>query len=173
MARNARRTEIEKMEDDIRKFTKRAAGEDSDEEQTKKKVKKSFLEAELSKYSKGRGLQKKGKGRKDETDVLAALDSFRGRLQGFMAVGNDIEGGESKGSDGLEGAGEEEGMEVDNDTDFLNHALSFPKDNTEETNKAERDYEVIDPRQRGARAREEERERKQRENNRKGGRYRR
>lgn len=157
------------MEADIRKITKRATGEDSDDERSKKKVKKSYLEEELAKYSKGRGLQKKGKGgrKKDETDVLAALDSFRGKLQGFMAV--DDEGGEDKTADGPEVVGEEEGMEIDDDTDFLNHALHFPKDNTEETDKAERDYEVIDPRQRGARAREEEKERKQMANKRKGG----
>ena len=57
-------------------------------------------------------------------------------------------------------AGEDEGMEVDDDVGFLGHLLHFPKGNEEEVMKAERDYEVIDPRQRGARAREEERERK-------------
>jgi len=59
-------------------------------------------------------------------------------------------------------------MDVDDDTGFLSHRLQFPKDNAEEVNKAERDYEVIDPRQRGARAREEERERKQKQQK-KGG----
>ncbi|KAJ3575564.1 hypothetical protein NP233_g1011 [Leucocoprinus birnbaumii] len=169
---NARRTEIEKMEDEIRKIAKRTAGEDSDEERSKKKAKKSYLEEELSKYSKGRGLQKKGKAgrKKDESDILAALNSFRGKLQGSMML-DDADKGE--GDEG-EGGGEEEGREVDNDTDFLNHALHFPKDNTEETDKAERDYEVIDPRQRSARAREEEMERKKAANKGKGGgRYRR
>ena len=56
--------------------------------------------------------------------------------------------------------GEEAGIEVDDDRGFMNHALHFPKDDGEESRKAERDYEVIDPRQRGARAKEEERERK-------------
>ncbi|KAF5362042.1 hypothetical protein D9756_002728 [Leucocoprinus leucothites] len=166
---NARRTEIEKMEDEIRKIAKRTAGEDSDEERSKKKAKKSYLEEELAKYSKGRHLQKKGKGgrKKDETDILAALNSFRGKLQGSMMV-DDVDGGEDQT------LGEEEGQEVDNDTDFLNHALHFPKDNTEETEKAERDYEVIDPRQRSARAREEEKEKKKAVNKGKGGgRYRR
>ncbi|KIJ58446.1 hypothetical protein HYDPIDRAFT_119518, partial [Hydnomerulius pinastri MD-312] len=64
-------------------------------------------------------------------------------------------GGEAKAADG-----EDPGMEVDDDRGFMSHALQFPKDDGEETRKAERDYEVIDPRQRGARAREEERERK-------------
>ena len=52
------------------------------------------------------------------------------------------------------------GIEVDDDRGFLSHALHFPKDDGEESRKAERDYEVIDPRERGAKAREEERERK-------------
>ncbi|KAG5633013.1 hypothetical protein DXG03_009062, partial [Asterophora parasitica] len=47
------------------------------------------------------------------------------------------------------GIGEEDaGMEVDDDRGFMSHALHFPKDDGEETRKAERDYEVIDPRQR-------------------------
>ncbi|KAF9451182.1 cyclophilin-like protein [Macrolepiota fuliginosa MF-IS2] len=178
-AQNSRRAEIEKMEAEIRKITKRKTGEDSDEESSKKKVKKSYLEEELSKYAKGRGLHKKAKDgrKKDESDVLAALNSFRGRLQGPMVVDDlDDEANNEERGDTLvaDGPGEEAGIEVDNDTGFLGHALHFPKDNTEETDKAERDYEVIDPRQRGARAREEERERKKLANKGKGGgRYRR
>lgn len=53
-----------------------------------------------------------------------------------------------------------EDMEVDNDTDFLVHRLLFPKGNEEEVKKAEREYEVIDPRQRSAQAKQDERERK-------------
>ena len=68
-------------------------------------------------------------------------------------VGEGGEEGEAKP------AGEEGGMEVDDDVGFLGHLLHFPKGNEEEVLKAERDYEVIDPRQRGARAKEEERER--------------
>lgn len=179
--RNSRRAEIEKMENEIRKIAKRQTGDDSDEERAKKKAKKSYLEQELSKYAKGRGLHKKGKDgrKKDESDVLAALNSFRGKLQGSTLIGDasppevDTEAKDHV-SAAAEAPGEEEGIEVDNDTGFLNHALHFPKDNTEETNKAERDYEVIDPRQRSARAREEERERKKLVNKGKGGgRYRR
>ena len=60
-------------------------------------------------------------------------------------------------------------MEVDDDTDFLGHELRFPKDNAEEVGKAERDYEVIDPRARGAQARAEEKERKARSMKGRGG----
>jgi peptidyl-prolyl cis-trans isomerase SDCCAG10 len=163
------------METDIRKIAKRTTGEDSDEERAKKKVKKSHLEEELAKYAKGRGLQKKGKAgrKKDESDVLAALSSFRGKLQGTVAgdrlPDEDGKGDNDKGTPKAEEGVEEEGIEIDDDVGFLNHVLYFPKDNTEETDKAERDYEVIDPRQRGARAREEERERKKQSNKGKGG----
>jgi peptidyl-prolyl cis-trans isomerase SDCCAG10 len=158
------------MEVEIRKLTRRReVGEDSDEEAEKKKAKtqKSYLAEELAKYSKGRGLHRKGKGRKDEGDVLAAMNTFRGMLQATSTSEWSANDGEYEaGGDGdVDGEGvkpqeDDEGMEVDDDRGFMNHALHFPKDDGEETRKAERDYEVIDPRQRSARAREEERERK-------------
>ncbi|KAG0694871.1 cyclophilin-like domain-containing protein [Suillus ampliporus] len=164
---DARRAEIEQMEGEIRRLTrKREGGEDSDEEAARKKNKqtKSYLDEELAKYSKGRGLQKKGKGKKDEGDVLAALNSFRGLLQ--SNANSEMEDAEEEGDraddsgGGTVPGGEDPGIEVDDDRGFIGHALHFPKDDGEESRKAERDYEVIDPRQRGARAREEERERK-------------
>ncbi|KAL1740899.1 cyclophilin-like protein [Schizophyllum fasciatum] len=170
-SQSARAAEIARMEDDIAKLSKKRDGYDSDGEPAKKKQKRSYLSEELAKYAKGRGVHKKGK-RKDESDVLAALDNFRGKLQGAMAV--DDEGDEGGRGDGeLEGearaAGEDPGVEVDNDTDFLGHELRFAKDNAEETVKAERDYEVIDPRARGAQARAEEQERKARSMKGRGG----
>ncbi|KAJ3755127.1 cyclophilin-like protein [Lentinula raphanica] len=185
----ARQAEISKMEAEIRKLTKRRDGvdDDSDEERKKKKPKVSYLEAELGKYASSRGLKRKSaKGnRKDESDVLNALNAFRGKLQ--MALPDEPEddvnanGGDSSGS-GPEPttaeaeaksnptAKEEAGMEVDDDRGFLGHLLQFPKDDGEESRKAERDYEVIDPRQRGARAKEEERARKAMIKSRDGGR---
>ena len=168
-SRDSHRAQIERMEADIRKLTRRAAGDMSDDESRKKKPKKSFLEEELAKYSKNRGLHsKKGKDakKKDESDVLAAMASFRNKLQGTMQVDEDDDSGKRGESgepmEGVEGhgGGEEEGIEVDNDYGFMSHALRFPKGNEEEVDKAEREYEVIDPRARGAQAREEERERK-------------
>ena len=58
------------------------------------------------------------------------------------------------------GGGLEEGLEVDDDVEWLSHQLQFPKDNGQESARAEHDYEVIDPRARGARAKEEEKARK-------------
>ncbi|KAI0080222.1 cyclophilin-like protein [Panus rudis PR-1116 ss-1] len=173
---SARQTEIEKMEAEIRKLSRKTRGgvssDDEDSHSSKaKKPKKSALEEEMARYVKGKGMHKKGK-KRDESDVLAALNSFRSRLkstdfgEGEKAPGPTERSGEDQGTRGEE----EETLEIDNDTEFLSHALRFPKDNTEEAIKAERDYEVIDPRQRGARAREEERERKKMSRPRDGGR---
>ncbi|KAI6044372.1 cyclophilin-like domain-containing protein [Pisolithus marmoratus] len=166
--KDAQRSEIEKMEAEIRRLTRRReGGDDSEEEERRKKKKpKSYLEEELAKYAKGRGLQKKAKDgrRKDEGDVLAALSSFRGMLRAAgpanLNLVEDAEGEEGEGKVPMVNRGEDPGMDVDDDRGFMSHVLQFPKDDGEETRKAERDYEVIDPRQRSARAREEERERK-------------
>ncbi|KAJ7483456.1 cyclophilin-like domain-containing protein [Mycena latifolia] len=166
---NSRKTEIEKMEAEIRSLARRRGGGDSDDEleaMRKTKKSKSYLEEELARYSKGKGLHKKGR-RRDEGDVLAALSSFRGKLAS-VAVEEDMPApaeGDAEGKEEGEeapklGYDEDPGMEVDDDAGFMGHALHFPKDDGEESRKAERDYEVIDPRQRGARAKEEERERK-------------
>lgn len=159
------------MEAEIRKLQKRQDDSD-DEDHARKKPKRSYLSEELAKYAKIKGVHKKGK-KRDEGDILAALNSFRGKLRNTMSVDNE---GESENHGAEERAaveGGEEGVEVDGDIGFLAHELNFPKDNTEETDKAQRDYEVIDPRQRGAKAREEERERKKTATKVKGDRYRR
>jgi peptidyl-prolyl cis-trans isomerase SDCCAG10 len=164
------------MEAEIRKLSRRAHGDDSDNEPAKKKPKKSYLEEEMAKYAKSRGVHKKtkdGKRAKDEGDVLAALDSFRSKLK-TIVPDEDDEPGEMQGEDAQPTAvvlGEEDpGMDVDDDTGFLRHALHFPKDNSEEVMKAERDYEVIDPRQRSAQAKEEAREKRRGLKPRDGGR---
>ena len=63
--RTERQKQIQKLEKDIKKLDSRRGGgsdSDSEAERAKRKAKKSHLEEELAKYSKGRGL----KGRKDE-----------------------------------------------------------------------------------------------------------
>jgi peptidyl-prolyl cis-trans isomerase SDCCAG10 len=142
------------MEADIRALAKRAGGgEDSDDERAAKKPKTSALAAELAKYA-GARVGKKGKKRGGEDDVLGMLSSFRTKLQQTPALASAVD------DEGAEELVPEEGREVDDDAGFLAHALQFHKGNEEEVAKAERDYEVIDPRARGARAKEEERERK-------------
>jgi len=117
-------------------------------------------------FAAGGGRDKDGKKkRKDETDVLAALDGFRGKLKGFQhpsssGLGKDKDPDDMDIDDEPNEDATAEGLEVDTDRGFLSHLLTFPKDNSEEVDKAEREYEVIDPRQRGARAKQEERDRR-------------
>lgn len=168
---SSRQSEIEKMEAEIRKLARR--GEDSDDEHIQKKAKKSVLEEEMARYTKGRGMlakAKKGK-RKDEGDVLAVLSSFRSKLnRTVMDEDVDMEAGQEDAGGGTALGADDPGVEVDDDTGFLAHRLQFPKGNEVEVAKAEREYEVIDPRARGARAKEEERLRKQAIRPRDGGR---
>jgi peptidyl-prolyl cis-trans isomerase SDCCAG10 len=162
---SARQTEIERMEAEVKRLARRRDGGDSEEERNAKKTKnKSQLEEELAKYEKSRGVHRKGH-KKDESNVLAALAGFRSKLQTSVAKDDDEMMDASSANDemvmqSIEGVEGEAGMEVDNDLGFMGHLLQFPKGNEEEVQKAERDYEVIDPRARGAQARQEERERK-------------
>ncbi|KAG8731032.1 hypothetical protein FRC12_019934 [Ceratobasidium sp. 428] len=156
------------MEAQVRKLARRHSDSESDgERETKKPKGPSQLELELAKYKKGRGASsKKGKGKgRDETDVLAALSTFRGRLQ--QSMGDEDEEGEDtamqdtppkEGEEGEQGA--ENLLEVDDDSSWIGHRLRFAKDDGTETRRAEHEYEVIDPRTRGNQARMEERERK-------------
>lgn len=132
----------------------------------------SHLEEELAKYKSSRGMKSKrdsnGKKVRDEGDIMAKLNAFKSKLKGSMDEANVEQ--EEQADDTEMGALAEDTLEIDNDTDFLAHRLYFPKDNTEEVIKAERDYEVIDPRQRSARAREEEKQRKKQMKPRDGGR---
>lgn len=162
---SARQTEIERMEAEVKRLARRRDGGDSEEERNTKKTKnKSHLEGELAKYEKSRGVHRKGH-KKDESDVLAMLAGFRSKLQSSTVAKDDDEMMDASSTNdevitqSIEGV-EGEGMEVDNDLGFMGHLLQFPKGNEEEVRKAEREYEVIDPRARGAQARQEERERK-------------
>lgn len=152
------------MEADVKRLARQRDGVDSDEERNVKKAKKrSQLDEELSKYQKGRGVHRKGQN-KDESNVLAVLAGFRSKLQtsASMTKDEDVDR-ESSGAPGDVGGQAIEvdaGIELDNDRGFMGHLLQFPKGNDEEVQKAEREYEVIDPRARGAQARQEERDRK-------------
>ncbi|EUC59726.1 peptidyl-prolyl cis-trans isomerase SDCCAG10 protein [Rhizoctonia solani AG-3 Rhs1AP] len=160
--RQSEKTELEKMEEAVRKLARRHADSDSEDEREAKKPKgPSQLELELSKYKKGRaGKKTKGKGR-DEGDLLDALSSFRGRLQKSLKDDDDEDVGMEDGTGSKEkGEGEEQPQEVDNDSSWIGHKLKFLKDDGSETRRAEHEYEVIDPRVRGSQAKLEERERK-------------
>jgi peptidyl-prolyl cis-trans isomerase SDCCAG10 len=152
------------MEAEVKRLSRRRDGGDSEEEQRKKTENKSQLEEELAKYEKGRGVHRKGR-KKDESDVLATLAGFRTKLQTSVVDDDesmDVSLGDAQAAAevGTQPTEEDPGMEVDSDLGFMGHLLQFPKGNEEEVRKAERDYEVIDPRARGAQARQEARDRK-------------
>lgn len=168
------------MEADIKRLARRQAGDDSDEEEDggrpSKKTKRgqSVLESELARYRAKSSRSAGGKKKKDEGDILARLDRFKGKLK-------RVERDESPGADApdddpdsrppksdandpkadRQDDEDEEPMDVDTDIDFLSQRVYFPKshDNTDETARAEHDYEVIDPRVRGAAAKEAESDR--------------
>ncbi|CAE6417945.1 unnamed protein product [Rhizoctonia solani] len=162
--KQSEKTELEKMEEAVRKLARRHEDSDSEDEREAKKPKgPSQLELELAKYKKGRGDGgKKGKGKgRDEGDLLAALSSFRGRLQ--KTLGNEDEDedvGMDDASESKEKEVSEQLQEVDNDSSWIGHKLKFAKDDGSETRRAEHEYEVIDPRARNNQAKMEERERK-------------
>ena len=122
-------------------------------------------------------MKRQGK-KKDESDILATLSSFRDKLQNMRSDSppatrdERMEVEQPQEAAGQDGGAEEEGLEIDDDVEWLRHRLQFPKDNGQESARAEHDYEVIDPRARGARAKEEERVRKKdaKDNRRDGGR---
>ena len=150
------------MEAEVKRLSRRRDGGDSEDERRAKKTKnKSQLEEELARYEKGRGAHRKGR-KKDESDILAALAGFRSKLQTSMVADEAVDGtlGDAEPPVEEQAQGDTSGMEVDTDRGFMGHLLQFPKGNEEEVQKAEREYEVIDPRARGAQARQEERERK-------------
>ena len=100
----------------------------------RKKVKKSYLQEELNRY-KTKGSTKKGKGKKggDEMDVMAALNSFRAKLNAD-SEDVDMDAGAAEGEE-----------EWDRDTaSFMKHELKIEDDgNREEMDKAQNDYEVL------------------------------
>jgi peptidyl-prolyl cis-trans isomerase SDCCAG10 len=150
------------MEAEVKRLARTRDGGDSEEERKAKKTKnKSQLEEELAKYEKSRGVHRKGR-KKDESDVLAALAGFRSKLQTSVAAMEEDEEAMDVSADETEAGTQviETGIEVDSDRGFMGHLLQFPKGNEEEVQKAEREYEVIDPRARGAQARQEARDRK-------------
>jgi peptidyl-prolyl cis-trans isomerase SDCCAG10 len=149
------------MEAEVKRLARTRDGGDSEEERKAKKTKnKSQLEEELAKYEKSRGVHRKGR-KKDESDVLAALAGFRSKLQTSVAAMEDEEAMDVSADETEAGTQViETGIEVDSDRGFMGHLLQFPKGNEEEVQKAEREYEVIDPRARGAQARQEARDRK-------------
>ena len=102
-----RQAEIAQMEASIRKLNRKRgaseSGSEDDEQRNKKKLKgkgASYLEAEMAKYTTRKVERDKDgkKKRKDESDILAALNSFKGQLKTpaprspIQTEGDDAEG---------------------------------------------------------------------------------
>lgn len=106
--------------------------------------------------------------------MLTALQGFRSKLQQARGGSGDEEPSQSAEAQashaGDEGDIEKEGMDIDDDVDWINHRLRFADDDNTETMRAEHDYEVIDPRARSAKAKEQEKERKKERSRKDGGR---
>ena len=172
-----KKAELQKVEDEIRRLTRQRES-DSEDEKPSKKTKKgpSIIEMQNARYQRGQAATRKSGRKRDENDVLSALQSFRGKLQ--QAQGDGSEENETHKNkkpiavdgDKMAEDGEDEGMEVDDDVDWLHHRLHFADDGAAETSRAEHDYEVIDPRMRSAKAKEEEMERRREKTRKDGGR---
>ncbi|CAG7847229.1 Peptidyl-prolyl isomerase CWC27 Short=PPIase CWC27; AltName: Full=Rotamase CWC27 [Serendipita indica DSM 11827] len=149
------RTDLDRVEEEIRRLTRQRDSDSEDDKPTKKPKKTSSIVEELNaKYRRGTAAAKRAGKRKDEGAAIAALQNFRAKL------GQSIEEEEAEDKVDVATGDNGEGMEVDDDVGWLSHRLKFSEDNTEETARAEHDYEVIDPRARGAKAKEEEMARK-------------
>jgi peptidyl-prolyl cis-trans isomerase SDCCAG10 len=132
------------MQDDLRAL-KKSQGNDSDSDSDsdsrhKRRKGPSYLEQELSKYSKGRGRAAKGnkKNKREEEDLLAELGAFSKRVtadDGGKGIRDDDDEGGGMG-------GVEEGLEVDDDVDWMKHRLKFDVDEKELTRRAEDEYSV-------------------------------
>ncbi|KAI9636105.1 cyclophilin-like domain-containing protein [Dioszegia hungarica] len=166
----AREAEIKRMQDDLRKL-KKLSGQNSDSDSDSDDGRRkgtSYLQEELAKYSKNKGLAAKQrqinrKGRKDEEDdLIEAMSMFSQKVKKVVddeetdrldaeERGNvdEVENGE----DGIFGASrmgaepvkDVEG-EVDDDVGWMKHSLKFMVDEKELTRRAEEEYSVIDPR---------------------------
>lgn len=177
-----KKAELQKVEDEIRRLTRQRES-DSEDDKPSKKTKKgpSIIEMQNAKYQRGQAAARKSGRKRDENDVLSALQSFRGKLQqargdsdeeddtrkNTKSIAVDGESGKMVENDGN---AEGEGMEVDDDVDWLHHRLHFADDGAAEASRAEHDYEVIDPRMRSAKAKEEEMERRREKTRKDGGR---
>jgi len=127
------------MQDDLRAL-KKSQGNDSDSDSDsdsrhKRRKGASYLEQELSKYSKGRGRAAKGnkKNKREEEDLLAELGAFSKRVTADDA---------GQGVRGIDDEEIEGGLEVDDDVDWMKHRLKFDVDEKELTRRAEDEYSV-------------------------------
>ena len=136
------------MQDDLRKLKKRSgqtSDSDSDSEGRRRRTKRSYLEEELARYSKGRGRAAMKAGNKrnkrdEDDDLLKEMGKFSQRVA--MAGDEEPEAVEAEEPSALAGLLAEEVGEVDDDVGWLRHKLKFEVDEKELTRRAEEEYAV-------------------------------
>ncbi|KLT42844.1 cyclophilin-like protein [Cutaneotrichosporon oleaginosum] len=140
---SSRKEDIERMQEDLRAMKKRM-GQDSDtdsedeEERRKRRRGPSALEQELSKYKHARGRAAREKWnakdkRSKDDDLLRDLGMFSKKV---MEAEVDEEPMDDDAGDG------EAALEVDDDVGWLRHSLKFAHEISDETRRAEDEYEV-------------------------------
>lgn len=136
---SSRKADLERMQEDLRALKKRMgenSESDSDDDEKYKRRRKGavYLEEEMAKYKEGRGrasTRHSAKGRRgDDEDLLRDLGNFSKKVQAMDAMDRP-----EKGAD-------EDGLEVDDDVDWMRHALKFEEIKSDETRRAEDEYTV-------------------------------
>lgn len=132
------------MQEDLRMLKKRQGQDsdsDSEDEEARRKRKKgpSFLEQELAKYKRGRGrAARTARDRKDrrdnDDDLLKDLNKFSKKVLEMETERTDAAEGDEEGG--------EEALEVDDDVNWMRHALKFEHEISDETRRAEDEYTV-------------------------------
>ncbi|KAL0076315.1 peptidyl-prolyl isomerase cwc27 [Phycomyces blakesleeanus] len=168
---SSRQAQIEALKQDIRRMDRNDFGEE-DAKKKKKEKKKSLLELEREKYlSRGAALKgglKARKANKSEDDTFKKLMAFQKRLSNVDVSKGEQEEGEKEeppcklhsvpGCESCKSITVEEQPETDEG--WMSHQLVFGKDykgkDLMQRKETVDDYVVIDPRERGAKAKEEE-----------------
>jgi len=126
------------MQENLRNLKKRngeASDSDSDEDSRKRRKGPSYLEEELARYqtNRGRAIKRTAntrRRREEEEDLLVGMTTFAQKVA--ENAGDAVEGDEI----------EEEGLDVDDDVNWLKHDLKFLVDEKEIIRRAEEEYSV-------------------------------
>lgn len=150
------KAKIDQMQADLRKLKKRSgnASDSDSEDERKRRRGPSALEEELARYAKNRGRaaarqhQATRKGRRDEEDdILAQMAMFTKKVakeadEADAQAKRRQKELEEEVRAAEEAAGEEGGVDVDDDEGWMNHDLKFEVDEKELTRRAEDEYAV-------------------------------
>ncbi|KAI5475741.1 Peptidyl-prolyl cis-trans isomerase, cyclophilin-type [Pseudohyphozyma bogoriensis] len=137
------KADIAKVQDDLKKMSRRGDASDDEDSRKAKKPKRtgpSLLQLEREKYaSAGKGKKRKG----EDDDLMSALEGFKSRVLGAKASeGMEVEEEEKEAKEGGGGLWDDE-LE-DDDGSWLSHSLVFRKDATLDRHSID-EYSVHDP----------------------------